>query len=65
MTLTIPVDVRSDQVSALFQVEAPKYWSDEKPNSDNLYRVEITLDGQLHELEFGLCETENVIHFPL
>ncbi|MUK70600.1 glycosyl hydrolase 2 galactose-binding domain-containing protein [Aliivibrio fischeri] len=65
MTLTIPVDVRSDQVSALFQVEAPKYWCDEKPNSNDLYRVEITLDGQLHELEFGLCETENVIHFPL
>ncbi|MBP3140957.1 glycosyl hydrolase 2 galactose-binding domain-containing protein [Aliivibrio fischeri] len=65
MTLTIPVDVRSEQVSALFQVEAPKYWSDEKNNLDDLYRVEITLDGQLHELEFGLCETENVIHFPL
>ncbi|MUJ37560.1 glycosyl hydrolase 2 galactose-binding domain-containing protein [Aliivibrio fischeri] len=65
MTLTIPVDVRSDQVSALFQVEAPKYWSDEQNNLDDLYRVEITLDGQLHELEFGLCETENVIHFPL
>lgn len=35
MTLTIPVDVRSDQVSALFQVEAPKYWSDEKNNLDD------------------------------
>ncbi|MUJ27048.1 hypothetical protein GNP82_04570 [Aliivibrio fischeri] len=65
MTLTIPVDVRNNQVSALFQVEAPKYWSDEQNNLDDLYRVEITLDGQLHELEFGLCETENVIHFPL
>lgn len=65
MTLTIPVDVRSHQISALFQVEAPKYWRDDQPDLNNLYRVEIKLDGQVHELEFGLCETENVIHFPL
>lgn len=65
MTLTLPVDVRSDHVSALFQVEAPKYWDDQMQNSDDLYVIDVILDGQHHELEIGLCRTENVIHFPL
>lgn len=65
MTLTLPVDVRGDHVSALFQVEAPKYWDDQTKNSDDLYVVSVMLDGQLHELEIGLSKTENVIHFPL
>lgn len=65
MTLTLPVDVRGDHVSALFQVEAPKYWSDNSQSPDDLYLIVVTLDGQQHELEIGLCRTENVIHFPL
>lgn len=65
MTLTLPVDVRGDHVSALFQVEAPKYWDDKAQNPDDLYLIVVTLDGQQHELEIGLCRTENVIHFPL
>jgi hypothetical protein len=65
MTLTLPVDVRGDHVSALFQVEAPKYWDDKAHNHDDLYLIVVTLDGQQHELEIGLCRTENVIHFPL
>nr|VVV05069.1 hypothetical protein AW0309160_02489 [Aliivibrio wodanis] len=65
MTLTLPVDVRGDHVSALFQVEAPKYWNDQTKNSNDLYVVSVMLDGQLHELEIGLSKTENVIHFPL
>lgn len=65
MTLTIPVDVRGDHVSALFQVEAPKYWNDQTKNPNDLYVVSVMLDGQLHELEIGLSKTENVIHFPL
>ena len=65
MTLTIPVDVRGDHVSALFQVEAPKYWDDQTKNPNDLYVVSVMLDGQHHELEIGLSKTENVIHFPL
>ena len=65
MTLTIPVDVRGDHVSALFQVEAPKYWDDQTKNSNDLYVISVMLDGQHHELEIGLSNTENVIHFPL
>ncbi|MCP3699482.1 MAG: hypothetical protein GY920_13160 [Aliivibrio sp.] len=65
MTLTLPVNVRGDHISALFQVEAPKYWDDKAQNPDDLYSIIVTLDGQQHELEIGLCRTENVIHFPL
>lgn len=65
MTLTIPVDVRGDHVSALFQVEAPKYWDDKTKNPNDLYVISVMLDGQHHELEIGLSNTENVIHFPL
>ncbi|WP_375321752.1 glycosyl hydrolase 2 galactose-binding domain-containing protein [Aliivibrio logei] len=65
MTLTLPVNVRGDHISALFQVEAPKYWDDKAQNPNDLYSIIVTLDGQQHELEIGLCRTENVIHFPL
>ena len=65
MTLTLPVNVRGDYISALFQVEAPKYWDDKAQNPNDLYSIIVTLDGQQHELEIGLCRTENVIHFPL
>lgn len=65
MTLVLPVDVRSDHVSALFQVEAPKYWNDETPQAEDLYQIDVFLDGQLHQLEIGLSKNANVIHFPL
>ncbi|WP_099611701.1 glycosyl hydrolase 2 galactose-binding domain-containing protein [Vibrio fujianensis] len=65
MTYQLPIDVRSDCVSALFQVEAPKIYRPENPDSAALYTINVELDGQKVALKLGLNEHLCVTHFPL
>ncbi|MCG3730113.1 glycosyl hydrolase 2 galactose-binding domain-containing protein [Vibrio cincinnatiensis] len=65
VTYQLPIDIRSDQVSALFQVEAPKHYQPESPDPNDLYPIKIELDGQKIELQLGLSEHLSVTHFPL
>ncbi|WP_154114902.1 glycosyl hydrolase 2 galactose-binding domain-containing protein [Vibrio cincinnatiensis] len=65
VTYQLPIDIRSDHVSALFQVEAPKYYQPESPNPKDLYTISVELDGQKAELQLGLSDRFCVTHFPL
>lgn len=65
VTYQLPIDIRSDHVSALFQVEAPKHYHPESPNPDDLYTICVELDGQKAELQLGLSDHFCVSHFPL
>ncbi|MEH0688609.1 hypothetical protein H4F17_06000 [Vibrio cholerae] len=65
MTYHLPLDVRAQSVSALFQVEAPVYYDVNDPNPAHLYALEVGLDGQKQHFELGLSESLCVTHFPL
>jgi len=65
MTYHLPIDVRTDQASALFQVEAPKYYDKSQPDDNDLYEVSVELDGQRKSFKIGLSEDLHVTHFPL
>ncbi|MBY8031968.1 hypothetical protein LZT09_14470 [Vibrio fluvialis] len=65
MTYHLPIDVRSDHASALFQVEAPKYYDAEHPNPGDLYDVSVELDGQRQAFKLGLSHDRCVTHFPV
>ncbi|WP_394128007.1 hypothetical protein [Vibrio hepatarius] len=65
MTYHLPIDVRDNHTSALFQIEAPIYADAEKPNLDDLYLLEVTLDGQTRRLHIGLSKDMCVSHYPL
>lgn len=65
MTYHLPIDVRNDHVSALFQVEAPIYIDPVSPNPNDLYQLEVTLDGQSQQFKVGLSKDLCVTHFPL
>lgn len=45
MTYHIPIDVRADHASALFQIEAPKYADLNDPDPKDLYQLAVELDG--------------------
>ncbi|MFC5076464.1 hypothetical protein VTH8203_00395 [Vibrio thalassae] len=65
MTLHLPIDVRANQASALFQVEAPKYADLDQLNSDDLYRLVVTLDGQVQEFDVALSQSLCVTHLAI
>ncbi|RTZ14331.1 hypothetical protein EJ063_16910 [Vibrio aquaticus] len=65
MTYHLPIDVRNDHVSALFQVEAPVYIDPKSPNPNDLYQLDVTLDGQSQQFKVGLSKDLCVTHFPL
>ncbi|PFG55249.1 hypothetical protein ATG66_1517 [Vibrio sp. ES.051] len=65
MTYSIPIDVRTDHVSALFQLEAPKYADVNNPDPNDLYSLSVELDGQRQDFSVALsqqlCATHVVI----
>lgn len=63
MTYQLPIDIRSDHVSALFQVEAPKYYDKANPSPNDLYELSIQLDGQRKVCQLGLSRELCVTHF--
>lgn len=65
MTYHLPIDVRSDHASALFQVEAPKYYDQQKPDDKDLYEVSVELDGQKKSFKLGLSKDLCVTHYPI
>ncbi len=64
-TYHLPIDVRSNSVSALFQVEAPKYFDKSHPNDKDLYEVSVELEGQYKAFKLGLSKDLCVTHFPI
>lgn len=65
MTYHLPIDVRSDHASALFQIEAPIYADKVSPNPKDLYLLEVTLDGQSQRFHVGLNKDMCVSHYPI
>lgn len=65
MTYHLPIDVRNDHVSALFQVEAPIYIDTKNPSPNDLYPLEVSLDGQTQRFNVGLSKDSCVTHFPI
>ncbi|PMH42518.1 beta-galactosidase [Vibrio sp. 10N.286.49.B3] len=64
MTYTLPIDIRSDHVSALFQIEAPKYADLNSLDFNDLYLLEVDVDGQSESINIALSESLCVTHFP-
>ncbi|ENM5906305.1 hypothetical protein LPR20_002433 [Vibrio mimicus] len=64
-TYQVPIDVRSDHASVLFQVDAPKIYDVHHPRPEDLYLVSVQLDGQTKRFQLGLSEAHCVSHFPL
>ncbi|MFV0575216.1 MAG: glycosyl hydrolase 2 galactose-binding domain-containing protein [Vibrio sp.] len=68
MTYTIPIDVRSDHVTAIFQVDAPVK-AVMKPNSNQAEKgstpLYVHLDGYHFHFDVALSETQSVTHYPL
>ncbi|MBF9001371.1 glycosyl hydrolase 2 galactose-binding domain-containing protein [Vibrio nitrifigilis] len=54
MTYQVPLDVRSHEASVLFQVEAPKAFNPQDPQQEDMYQVEVDLDGQSDSQWIGL-----------
>lgn len=65
MTYHLPIDVRDNHVSALFQIEAPIYADSANPKADDLYLLEVALDGQTQRFHIGLSEQQCVSHYAL
>ncbi|EDP57353.1 hypothetical protein [Vibrio sp. AND4] len=65
MTYHIPIDVRADHASALFQIEAPKYANPIDPDPDDLYQLSVELDGQRQTLSVALSQALCVTHLAL
>lgn len=64
-TYQVPIDVRSDHASVLFQVDAPRIYDVRRPKTDDLYWITVQLDGQTKRFQLGLSEAYCVSHFPL
>ncbi|WP_375751456.1 hypothetical protein [Vibrio sp. HN007] len=60
MKLSIPIDIRSNQCSALFQVEAPLTGRD-----NSFYFLEVELDGEKRTLQIELNPEKSVTHYPV
>ncbi|WCE30052.1 glycosyl hydrolase 2 galactose-binding domain-containing protein [Vibrio sp. SCSIO 43137] len=58
----MPLDTRSGQTSALFQVEAPKITAEGNPE---YYLLEVELDGQRQTHQIALNPNRNAEHFPV
>lgn len=65
MTYCLPIDVRNNQASALFQIEAPIYFDANMPNSADLYQLEVSLDEQTQCFNVGLSEDFCAQHYPI
>ncbi len=65
MTYHIPIDVRADHATALFQIDAPRYANPIFPNDRDLYQLNVMLDGQSRNMRIGLSRDLCVTHFPL
>ncbi|CAM3878819.1 glycosyl hydrolase 2 galactose-binding domain-containing protein [Vibrio aquimaris] len=65
MTYQLPIDVRNNHVSALFQVDAPIYFDVCHPDPNDLYSLEVELDGQTQKFSIGLSKDLCVTHFPI
>ncbi|EGU41037.1 glycosyl hydrolase 2 galactose-binding domain-containing protein [Vibrio scophthalmi] len=65
MTYQLPIDVRNNHTSALFQIEAPIFHNPTQAGGDYLYLLEVSLDGQTQRFNVGLCEDLCVQHYPL
>ena len=65
MTYHLPIDVRDTHASALFQIEAPIYADNENPKLEDLYLLEVTLDGQTQRFHIGRSKDMCVSHYPL
>ncbi len=63
MSYQLPIDMRSEHASALFQVDAPKYYDKNNPVLENLYELSIELDGQRKVFQLGLSEDSCASHF--
>ncbi|NAX45061.1 MULTISPECIES: glycosyl hydrolase 2 galactose-binding domain-containing protein [unclassified Vibrio] len=65
MSYQLPIDVRHQHASALFQVEAPKYADLTQLNPNDLYTLSVQLDGQQQSFHIALSEDLCVTHFPI
>ncbi len=65
MTYQLPIDMRTKNASALFQVDAPKQTSIDEPESDMLYQLQVEIDGQMMLRDIILNPHLCVQHFPL
>ncbi len=65
MTYHIPIDVRAEQASALFQIEAPKYADLNNPDPSDLYELSVELDGQRQDFSVALSQDLCVTHLVL
>ncbi|MCF7353876.1 sugar-binding domain-containing protein [Vibrio sp. CK2-1] len=68
MMYTIPLDVRSDHVTAIFQVDAPKQAVIEQETNQALSgntELYVHLDGYHFRFNVALSETQSVSHYPL
>ena len=65
MTYHIPIDVRADHASALFQIEAPKYADLNDPAPNDLYQLSVELDGQRQNFTVALSQELCVTHVVL
>ncbi|EVU14472.1 hypothetical protein D046_5106 [Vibrio parahaemolyticus V-223/04] len=65
MTYHIPIDVRADHASALFQIEAPKYADLNDPDPKDLYQLAVELDGQRQAFSVALSQELCVTHVVL
>lgn len=62
MTYNLPIDVRNDHASALFQVEAPKYYNPDEPCQGDLYRLMVRLDDQEKSFDIALSECKLAVN---
>ncbi|WP_105900819.1 glycosyl hydrolase 2 galactose-binding domain-containing protein [Vibrio gangliei] len=68
MTYTIPLDMRNDHVTAIFQVDAPKQAVIDRDSNQPLSgstELYVHLDGYHFKFDVALSETQSVRHFPL
>lgn len=68
MTYTVPLDIRSDHVTAIFQVDAPKQALLSKDGRSVLSgstQLFVHLDGYHFPFDIALSETQCVRHYPL
>ncbi|KGY11102.1 beta-galactosidase [Vibrio tubiashii] len=65
MTYHVPIDVRDKHATALFQIEAPIYANSDYPKQDDLYLLEVSLDGQTQRFHVGLSKDLRVTHYPI
>jgi hypothetical protein len=65
MTYCIPIDVRADHASVLFQIDAPKYADLNDPDPRDFYQLAVELDGQHQAFSVALSQDLCVSHMVL